>query len=82
MRNGAMIELVIVYCLSNDTKICVEKRLRMEDFSSPVGCTMSGQQRAQAYLRDHPAYHLKSWRCEVNLPRQTNAWPDRDDGTG
>jgi hypothetical protein len=54
----------------------------MEDFSSPVGCTMSGQQRAQAYLRDHPAYHLKSWRCEVNLPRQTNAWPNRDDGTG
>jgi hypothetical protein len=43
----------------------------MEEFTSAMGCTMSGQQRAQEYLRDHPTYMLKSWRCEVNLPRQT-----------
>ncbi len=67
-----MIELVIVYCLSADTKTCTEKRLRMENFSSPMGCTMSAQQRAQDYLRDHPSYMLKSWRCEVNMPRQTS----------
>ncbi len=66
-----MIELVIVYCLISDTKSCIEKRLQMEDFSSPMGCTMSGQQRAQEYLREHPTYMLRSWRCEVNLPRQT-----------
>jgi hypothetical protein len=66
-----MIELVIVYCLVSDTKACIEKRLRMEEFTSAMGCTMSGQQRAQEYLRDHPTYMLKSWRCEVNLPRQT-----------
>ena len=72
-----MIELVIVYCLVSDTKACIEKRLRMEEFTSAMGCTMSGQQRAQEYLRDHPTYMLKSWRCEVNLPRQTRlAVPD------
>jgi hypothetical protein len=46
-----------------------------------MGCTMSGQQRAQEYLAEHPAYMLKSWRCEVNVPRQTlNDIPDRADG--
>ncbi len=66
-----MIELVIVYCLVSDTKSCIEKRVPLEHFASPMGCTMSGQQRAQEYLAEHPAYSLKSWRCEVNMPRQT-----------
>ncbi len=77
-----MIELVIVYCLTADTKTCVEKRLRMEQFASPVGCTMSGQQRAQEFLRDHPSFTLKSWRCEVNLPRQTSIVPAAAGRTG
>ena len=71
-----MIELVIVYCLVSDAKACIEKRLRMEAFSSPMGCTMSGQQRAQEYLTEHPTYMLKSWRCEVNLPRQAMSAPE------
>ena len=66
-----MIELIIVYCLSSDTKTCIEKRVPLDSFTSPMGCTMSGQQRAQEYLREHPAYALKSWRCEINMPRQT-----------
>jgi hypothetical protein len=66
-----VIELIIVYCLVSDTKSCIERRVPMESFTSPMGCTMSGQQRAQEYLRDHPAYALKSWRCEINMPRQT-----------
>ncbi len=65
-----MIELIIVYCLSSDTKTCVEKRVPMEDFASPAGCTMAGQQRAQAYLAEHPKYSLKSFRCEVDMPKQ------------
>jgi hypothetical protein len=65
-----VIELVIVYCLSSDTKTCTEKRLPMEDFSTAMGCTMSAQQRAQQYLKEHPAYRLKSWRCEVNVPHE------------
>ncbi len=73
-RQGAgdtrMIELVIVYCLAADTKTCVERRLPMGNEASPVGCTMSGQQRAQEYLREHPAYVLKGWRCEMNVPSQ------------
>ena len=70
-ERGTMIELVIVYCLISDSKSCIEKRLQMEQFSSPMACTMSGQQRAQEYLREHPTYMLKGWRCEVDLPRQT-----------
>jgi len=68
-----MIELVIVYCLAADAKACTEKRLPLDRFASPVGCTMSGQQRAQEFLEEHPTFKLKSWRCEVNLPRQALA---------
>jgi hypothetical protein len=70
-----VIELIIVYCLASDSKTCIEKRVPMESFSSPMGCTVSGQLRAQQYLREHPAYTLKSWRCEVNMPRQTLILP-------
>jgi hypothetical protein len=68
-----MIELVIVYCLATDTNSCIEKRVPMEDFPTPAGCTMSGQQRAQEYLVEHPKYVVKSWRCEVNVPHQAPA---------
>lgn len=66
-----MIELVLVYCLVTDAKTCTEKRFPMAEQASAMGCTISGQQWAQEYLRDHPSFMLKSWRCEVNMPRQT-----------
>jgi hypothetical protein len=68
-----MIVLVLVYCLSADTKACLEKRLPAEDFATPAACTMGAQMRAQEYLAEHPKYVLKSWRCEVNVPEQQHA---------
>ncbi len=68
-----MIELVIVYCLASDTNSCIDKRVPLEDFASPAACTTVAQQRAQEYLAEHPKYTLKSWRCEVNVPRQAPA---------
>jgi hypothetical protein len=34
---------------------------------------MAGQQRAQDYLAAHPQYRLRSFRCEVDVPRQEHA---------
>ncbi len=68
-----MIELVIVYCLTSNPKECVEKRLAMEDFPSPVACVTGAEQRAQEYLHEHPKYKLASWRCEVDVPKQSPA---------
>ncbi len=68
-----MIVLVIVYCLASDANRCIEKRLPMENFSTPAGCTMAGQQRAQEYLATHPEYRMKSFRCEMDVPRQQHA---------
>ena len=68
-----MIELVIVYCLATDANSCIEKRLPMEGFQSPVACTTGAQQRAQEYLAEHPKYTMKSFRCEMNVPRQAPA---------
>jgi hypothetical protein len=65
-----MIVLILVYCLSSDGKQCIEKRLAAENFPSPAACVSSAQQRAIEYLREHPKYVLKRWRCEVNVPRQ------------
>ena len=68
-----MIVLVLVYCLSANTKDCVEKRLPAENFGTPAECTMGAQMRAQEYLNEHPKYMLKSWRCEVGVPEQEHA---------
>jgi hypothetical protein len=68
-----VIELIIVYCLVSDAKTCVEKHVPMEDFSNPVACIKGAQQRAQEYLHDHPKYKLTSWRCEIDVPKQTPA---------
>jgi hypothetical protein len=68
-----MIVLVLVYCLSTDTKDCHEKRLAAEDFATPAACTMGAQMRASQYLAEHPNYTLKSWRCEVDVPQQEHA---------
>ena len=65
-----MIHLVLVYCLASNQKQCFEKRLPMEDFPSPAACVSDAQQRAIEYLREHPQYVLKRWRCEVNVPKQ------------
>ncbi len=65
-----MIQLVLVYCLAGHPKQCFEKRLAMEDFPSPAACVSNAQQRAIEYLREHPQYVLKRWRCEVNVPKQ------------
>lgn len=65
-----MVELVLIYCLATDQKSCLEKRVPYEDFQDPVSCMMSAQQRAQEYLVEHPKWRLKSFRCEVDVPKQ------------
>ncbi len=67
---GAVIELVLVYCLAADANKCVEQRDPFEDWSSPVECMMQAQIRAQSYLREHPNRVLKKMRCEVDVPHQ------------
>ena len=68
-----MIELVIVYCLASDGNTCRETRLPMEDFPTPAACTVGAQPRALQYLAEHPKYTLRSWRCEIDMPRQRPA---------
>ncbi|MDE8343386.1 MAG: hypothetical protein POG24_06170 [Acidocella sp.] len=65
-----MIVLVLTYCLAGNAKQCHDKRLGMEGFQTPAACVSSAQQRAIEYLRDHPQYVLKRWRCEINVPKQ------------
>jgi hypothetical protein len=68
-----MIELVLVYCLSDVPDRCVERREALSENITPMQCTIDAQQRAQVYLASHPLYRLVRWRCEVDKPREQPA---------
>ncbi len=68
-----MIQLVLVYCLMADTKSCVEKRPVPEFPLTAMGCMVSAEPMAVNYLREHPAYQLASFRCEINKPVEKQA---------
>jgi hypothetical protein len=38
-----------------------------------MGCMMTAQPMASDFLREHPAYHLASFRCEINKPVEKQA---------
>ena len=65
-----MIELVLVFCLSADGARCVENRPVLDAVLSPMGCMVAAQPMAADFLQSHPAYRLRSWRCEIDRPKQ------------
>ncbi len=68
-----MVQLVLVYCLMSDARSCVEKRPMAEFPMTAMACMISAQPMAADYLRDHPAYQLNSFRCEVDKPVEKQA---------
>ena len=68
-----MIELVLVYCLSASPNTCLERRQPLVPPVNMMSCTIGAQTAAQEYLEAHPRYHLASWRCEMDKPREDPA---------
>ncbi len=68
-----MVQLVLVYCLMADSRACVEKRPMMELPLTAMSCLMDAEPMAADYLREHPAYKLASFRCEINKPVEKQA---------
>jgi hypothetical protein len=68
-----VVQLVLVYCLMADAKSCVEKRPVTEYPLSAMSCMISAQPMAADFLREHPAYQLASFRCEINKPAERQA---------
>ncbi len=68
-----MIELVLVYCLSNEPDRCMERREVREEVGSPIECALKAQTTGQYYVMTHPRYRLSGWRCEVDRPRENPA---------
>jgi hypothetical protein len=68
-----MIELVLVYCLTAAPDRCLERREPLEPPMSLIACSLTAQTSAQDYVRSHPAYRLKAWRCEQDKPRESPA---------
>ncbi len=66
-----MIELVLTYCLAADPSRCVEKRpLLDEPFPSAMACMVQAQPMAGDFIRQHPAYVLVRFRCEIDRPKE------------
>lgn len=68
-----MIELVLVYCLSNSPDRCLERREPLEAPVNMMSCTMRAQTTAQEYLESHPLYRLVRFRCEQDKPQERPA---------
>ncbi len=68
-----MIDLVLVYCLATSPDRCLERREPLAPPASLTACSLSAQTTAQDHVRSHPAYRLKTWRCEVDKPRESPA---------
>ena len=68
-----MVQLVLIYCLMQDAKSCIEKRPVTEFPLTTMECMVSAQPIAADFLRDHPAYTLNSFRCEINKPDEKQA---------
>lgn len=68
-----MVQLVLVYCLMSDAKSCVEKRPTTEMPLTAMSCLVEAQPMAVDYIREHPAYQLASFRCEIDRPVEKQA---------
>jgi hypothetical protein len=68
-----MIELVLIYCLADAPDRCVEKREPVDPGQSATVCIVGAQTYADEYLRSHPDYRLKGWRCEQGKPPESPA---------
>jgi hypothetical protein len=53
-----------------DQLSCVEKRPMSEFPLTAMGCMVSAQPVATEFVREHPAYHLSSFRCEIDHPAE------------
>ena len=68
-----MIELILVFCLSDSPDRCMERREPFAEYASPLQCTMNAQHQARQYLDSHPNYTLAGWRCEIDKPQERPA---------
>jgi hypothetical protein len=64
-----VIQLVLVYCLNANAASCIERRPMLES-ADPMACMVQAQPIAAEYLREHPAYSLLRWRCEMSNRQQ------------
>lgn len=61
--------LVIVFCHFGEPVECHVERLVPES-QVPIGCLAEGQERAAAWIEDHPGWSLVRPICEINVAPQ------------
>ena len=56
-----MIVLTLVFCTLANPVICQE--VTPDTYLSGIACFLDAQQKAVAWLDEHPKWELKRWRC-------------------
>lgn len=66
------VALLITFCLSAYPDRCVERA----DFDAMQGlteCMIAGQQAGAEFVKNHPAYVMRGFRCRLGGARQREA---------
>ncbi len=72
-----MVQLFLLYCLTANPTQCVERHPVPMYGTQPsiMGCMTAAQPTAAEFLREHPNYFLKRWRCKIgNRAEDRAAW--------
>jgi hypothetical protein len=68
-----VVQLVLIYCLIGNSAACIEKRPVFDGVASVAGCLVAAQPSAANFIREHPAYRLASWKCEIGKRPEKDA---------
>lgn len=65
------VALILIMCVIGSDR-CLEARPYAPDLTL-IGCAVAAQQIAASWLREHPGYEVKRWRCEMGVRRSRDA---------
>lgn len=68
-KDGSMIELVFVSCLSTDPARCQQRSLIFVE-ASLMTCMVHGQQEIAKWQDSHPREVVREWKCRSALLRE------------
>jgi hypothetical protein len=67
-----MIALLITFCLSATPDRCVE-RADFDTMGSVMECMLAGQQAGAEWVKDHPQWVMRGFRCRMGGAREREA---------
>jgi hypothetical protein len=68
-----MITAILTFCLAtayaDGNPACLERHEVPVEMASMAACMVLNQRQAALWLEDHPKYVLRSWKCQIGVPK-------------